>query len=337
MKLKVGYVHYDGDRSQNFDYRYGDGKSSVFTPNKMREGGPNAILHLFGADRIPLNNDTKFNNIDYDIIYFWIQGGIQEEGLVNLRRLREDSNALFIQFFDDVYWLESNKRLYYYQSWDSVVQLMDVLSSGYIDDDKRITYKNKPWKYLPYPHDIEYMKKLKQGIKEKNFFSMVHGRYTEFPMTIQLYKRLHDEFPDWNFIFHPYHFYTKEQVIKRCPDNYTWLKFTPIVNDWLELLGRQTIQIDEYPVMSQSQVTTQAACLGVPTISHNYNFPATICFPELIGDLENVDHWFKVACRLVRDEEFYRGIQTYAYNAVEEYSFDKFKERIINIYKEFRP
>lgn len=333
--MKVGYIHYDRMAEIGRQYRCGSGIKSKFDPNFMREGGPNATGHIFGADTFPLHSDFDYRQVDCDLIYFWLQGGIGKS-LPVLRKFREESDAVFVLFFDDVYWLD-RQRLYYLESWRSVTDLMDVLTSGYIDDHTRISTLKKPWRYLPYPQDIEYLKQFfRKEPKEKSFFSMVHGRLTLCGRTLGLYNELHKRFPDWKFRMHPYRFCTKEHILRQCGFKSDWLDFTPIVDDWFGLLGRQGIQIDEYPSLSQSQVVTQAACLGTPTISHIFNAPNRICFPKLTFQIDDLEAWFKVACRLVEDSNFYKEIQDYAYKAVEDYSFDKFEERLIKINEEFK-
>ena len=334
--MKVGYIHYDGMAEIGRQYRRGSGIKSKFDPNFMREGGPNATRHIFGTDTFPLHSDFDYRQVDCDLVYFWLQGGVGS-ALPALRKFREESDAVFVLFFDDVYWLDT-QRLYHLESWRSTTNLMDVLTSGYIDDHTRISTLKKPWRYLPYPHDIDYLRQFfRKEPKEKSFFSMVHGRLTLCRRTLKLYSELHKKFPDWKFRMHPYRFCTEEQILSQWNfGDHHWLEFTPIADDWFKLLGEQRIMIDEYPSLSQSQVATQAACLGTPTISHIYNSPNKICFPTLTFDINNLESWFKVACRLVKDDDFYNQVQEYAYEAVEDYSFNNFEERLLNIYKEFK-
>ena len=330
--MKVGYIHYDGGSGTNLPYTKGTGKSVPFMSHFMREGGPSSILHIFGADSIPIDANFDYRQVDVDLVYFWIQGGIGPE-LPALRKFRKEVDAVFVLFFDDVYWLKERDVQYYLNLWRPVTNLMDVLTSGYLNDGDRVSpILQKPWRYLPYPHDVQYYKQFFKKDKERAFFSMIHGRKTVYNRTMLMYKMLHNIYPDWRFIIHPYRFYTKEQVLQRYP--FDWLEFTPVVDDWFELLGRQAVQIDEYPCLSQSQVVTQAACVGTPTIGHKYNAPIQICFPKLTFPLDDIWRWLRGAKQLIEDQSFYDEVQKHAFDAVEDYNFDNFRKRMIKIYKE---
>lgn len=300
----------------------------------MYEGGPNATLHIFGATSIPLQLDFDYNQVDCDIVYFWLQGGVGPE-LEALKKFRKATDAIFVLFFDDVYWLDYSSRQHYLEIWRPITDMMDVLSSGYVGDDERVSILNKPWRYLPYPHDIKFYKKYfkKREEKSNTFFSMIHGRMTKCQRTMLIYKALYAHLPHKKYYIHPYRFYTKEQVLKDYPLDF--LEFTPIVDDWFELLGKQRVQIDEYPCLSQSQVVTQAACTGTVTIGHPFNAPSVICFPKLTFSLNDWQLWVRGAMML-ETQSIYDVMQEYAYKAVEEYNFENFRKRLTNIYKEFK-
>jgi len=135
------------------------------------------------------------------------------------------------------------------------------------------------------------------------------------------------------YYIHPYRFHTKEQVLKQYPVDF--IEFTPVVDDWFDLLSKQRVQIDEYPCLSQSQVVTQAACTGTVTIGHPFNAPTVVCFPKLVFSLNDWQAWVKGAMML-ETPSIYDAMQKYAYDAVEDYNFDNFRKRMITIYREFQ-
>lgn len=344
--MKCGYVHYDGLAGSNFEYKKGTYKQQIKNnPDVMLEGGPNAMLHVFGADAVPLSPDFDYRKLDLDLIYFWIQGGINESGLEGLKKLDRECECVKVLFFDDIYWLDRVTQALYVEGWKRVTNFMDVLTNGYTDDGERLRdrlHLETPWKYLPYPHDNEYYKKFfkKEKPEPHSIFSMIHGRATKFDRTLFLMKELHKLFPKLKYVMHPYRFYTQEQVLKRIEERFSndfnFLEFAPVVDNWFDLLSNQFIQIDEYPAISQSQVVNQAACLGVPTISHKNTASCRICFPKLCFPLDDLFLWYKAAKKLIKNPQFYEEVQQYAYEAVEDYSFQNFRERMTKIFKEFK-
>lgn len=331
--MKVGYLHYDGGSGSNLPFKQAK-KENYNNKDTMYEGGPNATLHVFGASSIPLNSSFDYNQVDCDVVYFWLQGGVGPE-FDALRKFRQSTDAVFVLFFDDIYWLDNFTREHYFKVWQPIINEMDVLTNGYIGDDKRLTGLGKPWRYLPFSHDIRYYKKYfrKREEKEDSFFAMIHGRMTKCQRTMLIYKALHDYLPQKKYYVHPYRFYTKEQVLKQYPLDF--IEFTPVVDDWFELLRNQRVQIDEYPCQSQSQVATQAACTGTVTIGHKYNAPVLHCFPKLTFDINNWQEWVRGAMML-ETPSIYDAIQKYAYDAVEEYNFENFRKRLTSIYEEFK-
>ena len=114
-------------------------------------------------------------------------------------------------------------------------------------------------------------------------------------------------------------------------------KYIPNHCDFLDYLKNLYFIFDDYPAYCSSNLSVNAACCGVPTISHVWNTSNTLCFPELTFGFDDVDAWTEGAERLIYNQHFYKKVMDNAQRMVEKYySYRAVNERIINIWKEFK-
>ena len=351
-RIKLGYGHIDMSNTVYKEYIKGTHEISPFNPDRPRTGSHAMIVDALGGDRIPIDPDFDYSELDLDLIYFWLQGGapIESKPLKALKKIRKQWDGVLLINWEEVYHFTDDYAKKQFEAYLESTRYVDAVVSGFMDFDKRmrrIELDHVPWRYLVTPYDTEWLV-YKFGKTQKadprRIYSMLHGRTTKCDRTIvtmHAFKKLNLE-----FVLNRYRFVIDEALRKRIyrrikfgEETLDFLKIIPPIDPWskyMEYMSSSYLFIDEYPAYSSSHSTLEAACGGTPTVSHKFNSSAVTCFPDLIVDLNNMKEWIEITKKLILDEDFYNRCRDYGLVAVSHYGLDSFYEQLLTLYKEFK-
>lgn len=333
------------------EYEKGTHERSPFNPDKCRTGSPYAIVDALGGDRIPLDVDFDYRNIDTDIIYLWLQGGAPKntKPLECLKHLREQWDGVILINWEEVYWSTDTFAKRAFEGYLEGAKYCDAVVCGFKDFDKRMQSIgiNIPWRYLITPYDTKWLKhKYFDTPKDepKRVYSMVHGRNTVCDRAMLVMHELKDK--GLELVLNRYRFLSREDLeLKiarrlRLNDIGQYMKIIDVMEPWdvyIKYLASSYIFIDEYPVYSQSHATIDAACSGTPTVSHNLNSTEVTVFPDLVvSDLNNYEDWMEKINKLLNDKDFYEEMRRKAYILVDHYSTESYLSQLEGLYKELK-
>ena len=355
-KMKLGFGHMDMSNSVYIEYEKGNHEIVPYDSEKPRTGSHYCIVDSLGGDRIPIDPDFDYSKIDVDLIYWWLQGGATKNSvaLKSIKKLRKQWDGILLINWEEAYWFTKPYVKQRLESCIESAELATAVVNGYLNFDRRmddIQFKSKKvkWRYLVTPYDTEWIKnKYAKTPKSETriIYSMIHGRTTKCERTLTTMYDLHKEMPNLEYVINRYRFVPREDfneiTLKSTDIPLEDLKFIKVIDPldpwevYANYIGSSWMFIDEYPSYSQSHATLDSACFGTPVLSHQYNSAAVICFPKIIVEFNNVNQWFKMAKKLLVDQEFYNSVRDYGTVAVSHYSIESFYKQLCDIYDEFK-
>lgn len=344
----------DLGRSVFPEYIKGDGKFKPFNPDVPRTGSHYAIADALGGDKIPVCPKCDYTKMDTDLIYLWLQGGCTRHGhpcMEALKKMRASTDAVILINWEEAYWLDDYYSMRTLELHQESAKYADAVCSGFIGDGNRMKRLgvDVTWRYNVTPYDIDWLKyhfsKMPKD-SPRRIYSMVHGRSLWggrwAQMAVETMRELRGLYPfDLEFILNRYRFLQSadaynlvrsvgaENIVKIVGAMEPWIKY-------MEYLAKSYIYIDDYPAYSQSHTTLEAACAGVPTVSHKHNSSAVVCFPELLCPINDRISWLKKTDRLIDDEIFYSKTREHGLKAVEHYGFENFYDQLKQIWRELK-
>jgi hypothetical protein len=103
-------------------------------------------------------------------------------------------------------------------------------------------------------------------------------------------------------------------------------------SDWIKKLARTSIVLDSYHWFSNyGRTPVECACTQTPIVGTTGTYLQNILFPETTTKQGHVDEQAEIMLRLIHDKKFYSEVQKYALEKVEEYGYDKRRERFIDM------
>jgi glycosyltransferase involved in cell wall biosynthesis len=348
-KIKLGYGHMDMNNSVYEDYIQGNREISEFDPTRCRTGTHYTIVDALGGDKVPIDPNFDYSKIDCDLVYFWFQGGCYKgtDGFKALQKIKKQSDALVIINWEEAYWFTDVYVRKVLEGCVPSAKVADAVVSGFRNDDERMKRIgiDVVWRYLVTPYDVKWLRHkfgATPKVSPERIYTTVHGRATRCDralVVMNAFKNLKFE-----FVVNRYRFFAVDALKKRATKvsgikDFNWLKIIDPLEPWLKYMNFMAgsfIFLDEYPARSQSHTTIDAACGGTPTISHNANSAAVVCFPKLLVELNNLDQWVEVMKKLLMEKDFYEEVRQEAFKAVDHYSIENFLKQLEQIYSELK-
>ena len=353
--IRLGYGHMDMGNSAYKEYVKGNLEISEFDPDRPRTGSHYCIVDVLGGDRIPIDPDYDYSDIESDLIYLWLQGGAyaNSKPLKALKKLRLQWDGILLINWEETYWFDDAYVRSIFEKQLESAKYTDAVVCGFIDFDKRMEKAGVPldrlrWRYLVTPYDVDWLRynySHTPKSEPKRIYSMIHGRITTIDKTLLIMHALR-RFP-LEFILNRYRFVTEdgfEKVNRRRlgvkSSDMDFIKIISPIEPWdayIKYLASSYIFIDEYPAYSQSHATIDAACAGTPTVSHIHNSSAVNCFPSLcVKNFNNIQEWIDITKKLLDDESFYNQTRDYGLVAVSHYGFNSFLSQLYDLYDELK-
>ena len=353
--MKIGYVHdefgYSWSMKEAQPYNH---PKAFFSDTQHIHGTIHHIPPATKGDKLPFRPDFDYS--PYDVLIFYLQGGRCITDVQYMREIKKKyPDVLLIWWWGEIYRQDQDPELW----WEHVlkqerelVKIVDVMSSPFhmYESVMAPIYMdrfNTPYRTIHEPYDTEHIKRLHNKTTmdiENGVWTMIHGRYIDIRRSLTAMGRLQKRHPPLNCYIHTYH---SEHIktdylpkwLKEVAPLLRWNETKVIPNhcEFLDYLKTLYFIFDDYPAICSSNLSVNAACVGLPTISNDWNTSNTLCFPELTFGFDDVDAWVEAGDRLIYDHVFYKNVMRTAQRMVEEYySYRAVNERIINIWKEFR-
>jgi hypothetical protein len=103
-------------------------------------------------------------------------------------------------------------------------------------------------------------------------------------------------------------------------------------SEWVHRLAETAIALDSYHWFSNyGRTAVECACLRTPLVGTNCTNLQSVLFPEITAKKGHVDEQAEMLLRLIHDKPFYVETQKYAFDKVDEYGYDRSRERFIDM------
>lgn len=98
--------------------------------------------------------------------------------------------------------------------------------------------------------------------------------------------------------------------------------------EWLKRLSQTKVIIDSYhQINTYGRSVVECAAVKTPIIGSDATYLQKVLFPELTTGPNEVLKQQEILNRLLKDSKFYKKVIDYAYNKVDEYGYDKSREK----------
>lgn len=354
---RAGFIHTEFDYAWTIPkaYPYTHPKA-YFAETRTIHGTIHHMPSALKCDKLPFRPDFDYS--PYDIVVMFLQGGRPNKDIDYLRQIKSKyPHTLLVWWWGEIYRFDQDPRLWFQHvliNEREMMEIVDVLTCGFhkYETDLAPIFKelfNKEYRTLYEPYDTEDINaNHSKTIRDinKGILTMVHGRNPDISRSLVVMERLQKNHPDLKCYVHLYNAYSnpaeRDKVMEVRNKVAPSLKFElsrPLQphDAFMDFMKDLFFIIDDYPAYAGSNLSCVAGCTGTPSISHEYNTSAYLCFPELNFGLDEIDKWTEVGEKLISDEDFYWKVSKTAQKMAQKYySYDAVKKQVEKIYEEFK-
>lgn len=355
--MRAGFIHTEFDYAWTMPqaYPYTDPRA-YFSGTESIHGTIHHIPKALQCDKLPFRPDFDYS--PYDIVIMYLQGGRPPKDIEYLRTIKSKyPKMVMVWWWGELYRFDQDFNLWFdhiLKTEREMIRIVDVMTCEfhrYTGEFASVIKRrfNAEYRMLYSPTDLEdilkYHRKTTRDIS-KGIWTMVHGRNPDLSRSLTVMGRLQRNHPDLKCYVHLFNvsedINEKNRIIElrnKITPNLKF-EFSPTLEPhdaFMDFIKDRFFIIDDYPAYCGGSLSELTSCIGLPTITHDYNTAGYLCYPDLNFGMDDLDKWVEAGERLITDEDYYWKISRKAQELAQKYySFDAVKKNIEKIYYEFR-